>query len=105
MFNRSECIPLDRTRHAPRPAASAAELGAGDRDHLDPGVAEPGVRVDVALVGDDDAGREREHVVAVIPLLARGLVAVTARLEQPDLLDLEPAVIAANRSSLWVTDR
>ena len=44
---------------------------------------------DVALVGDDDAGGEGEHVVAVVPLLALGLVAVAAGLEQPQVRDVE----------------
>ena len=43
-----------------------------------------GVRLDVPLVGDDDAGCERQDVVAVVPLLALGLVAVAAGLDEPD---------------------
>ena len=48
-----------------------------------------GVGGDVALVGDDDAGRECEHVVAVVPLLALGLEAVAAGLEEPQLRHVE----------------
>ena len=59
-------------------AASASELGAGDREHLDPGLGELGVGRLVALVGDDDAGRERDDVVAVVPLVALGLELVAA---------------------------
>src|SRR5215212_5773506 len=76
-----ERVALDRAGHAARTAASARELGAGDRDDLDAGVAQARVGVDIALVGDDDAGGDREHVVAVVPLLALGLVPVAAGLE------------------------
>ena len=84
-------VPLDRAGHAARAAAAAPQLGAGDGDYLDPLAAEPGVRVDVALVGDDDAGRDGEHVVAVVPLLALGLVLVAAGLEQPEPRHVERA--------------
>ena len=84
-------VALDRAGHAARAAAAAAELGAGDRDDLDAGAAQPRVGVDVALVGDDDAGRDGEDVVAVVPLLALGLVAVAAGLEEPQAGDVERA--------------
>ena len=44
-----------------------------------------GIRRDVAFVGDDDARRDGQHVVAVVPLLALGLEAVPAGREEPDL--------------------
>jgi hypothetical protein len=72
-------------------AAAAAELGAGDRDDLDPLAAQAGVGVDVALVADDHAGRDREDVVAVVPLLALGLVDVAAGLEQAQRRHVERA--------------
>ena len=43
-------------------------------------------RVGVALVGDDDAGLERDDVVAVVPLLALLLVVVAPGLDHPQLL-------------------
>jgi hypothetical protein len=84
-----ERVTLDRTRHATRAGPAAAELGPPDRDHLDPVVPQPRVRLDVALVGDDHARRQCEHVVAVLPLLPLGLVAVAAGLEQPHLWQVE----------------
>src|ERR687896_2527232 len=86
-----ERVALDRAGHAARPSAAAPQLGAGDGDDLDAGVAQAGVGVDVALVGHDDAGRDRQHVVAVVPLLAFGLVAVAAGLEDPQARQLEQA--------------
>ena len=88
---------LDRAGHAARAAAAAAELGAGDRDDLDALAPEPRVRVDVALVGDDDAGRDREDVVAVVPLLALGLVLVAAGLEQAQRGHVERAARSRRR--------
>src|SRR5512132_3055073 len=78
-----ERVTLDRSRHATRTGPAAAELGSLDRDHLDPVVPQPRVRLDVALGGDDHARRQCEHVVALLPLLPLGLVAVAAGLEQP----------------------
>jgi hypothetical protein len=85
----SERVAFDRAGHAARPSAAAPQLGAGDRDDLDARVPQASVGVDVALVGHDDAGRDREHVVAVVPLLALGLVAVAAGLEDPQARQLE----------------
>ena len=53
-------------------AAAAAEFRAADGDHLDAGLAQQRVGVDVAVVADDHAGLERDDVVAVVPLLALG---------------------------------
>src|SRR6185295_12469421 len=74
-------------------AASATELRPAHRDHLDPGLAQQGVGVCVPVVPDDDAGREGDNVVAVVPLLALGLPDVAAglddakRLQPEDLFD------------------
>src|SRR5205085_8028045 len=59
--------------HAVATAAALAELEALDGDDLDAGLAERGVAAGVALVGDDNAGLDGDHVVAVVPLLALGL--------------------------------
>src|SRR5204862_4785092 len=64
-----ERVAQDRARHAARAAATGAELAAGDRDDLDPRVAQARIRLAVALIGDDGARPERERVVAVVPLL------------------------------------
>src|SRR6478735_11996057 len=69
---RSDVVAGDRAGHAPRPTTARAELGTGDRDHLDAGLLEAGVGLDVALVGDCHAGCDGERVVAVVPLLALG---------------------------------
>src|SRR3954453_22010449 len=65
-------VAYDGARHAPRAATAAAELAAGDAQDLDAGGLEPAVGLDVALVGDAQSRREREGVVAVVPLLAFG---------------------------------
>ena len=57
-------------------AAAAAEFGAAHGDDLDAGLAQQRVGVGVAVVGDDDAGLERDDVVAVVPLLALRLQAL-----------------------------
>ena len=74
----SSCVAGDRTGHAVAAAAAAAELLAGDGEHLDAGLRELRVRRLVALVGDDDARLERDDVVAVVPLRALGLELVAA---------------------------
>ena len=72
------------------PAATpAAELGAGDGDDLDALLAELGVGVGVAFVGDDDARLEGEQVVAVVPLLALGLELVATGGDHTELADPE----------------
>ena len=58
------------TGHAMPAAAAAAEFRAAHGDHLDAGLAQQRVRVGVAVVGDDDAGLQRDDVVAVVPLFA-----------------------------------
>ena len=63
-------------------AAPAAELLAGDREHLDAGLGELGVGGLVALVGDDRPRRQRDDVVAVVPLVALGLELVAAGRDQ-----------------------
>ena len=47
------------TRHTPRTAATGAQLRGGDREYLDPGVLKTSVGPHVALIRDDDAGRQR----------------------------------------------
>src|SRR4051812_17000405 len=75
---------FDRTAHAAGSAPSPAELAARDRQHLDAGSPKLGVGVDVALVGDDDAGTQSQDVVAVVPLLALGLHVVAPGGEDAD---------------------
>ena len=70
-------------------AAAAAEFVTGDRDDLDAGLAQQGVGVGVALVGDDHAGLQSDHVVAVVPLLALGLVGIAAGVHAAQLLEAE----------------
>src|SRR5262249_34104116 len=101
-------LPLERAGHAVGAAASTTELEALDRDHLDAGLAQLRVGVGVALVGHDHARLQGDQVVAVVPLLALGLVLVAAgrdhayrwlaergphRLDQPVLLLLDHQVV------------
>lgn len=59
-------------------APAAAQLAAGQGDHLDAGLAQPGVGVDIAVIGHHHPGRDAQQVVDVVPLLALGLVGVAA---------------------------
>src|SRR5215475_1778367 len=79
----------DRAGHAVTAAAAAAELGATDRDYLDPLLPEEGIGGDIAVVGNDHARLERHDVVAVIPLLPFGLVVVAARANDSQLVQPE----------------
>lgn len=54
-----------------RAALAAAELESFDCDHFDAGLAQRGVGADVALLSDDYAGSERNHIVAIVPARAR----------------------------------
>ena len=63
-------VALDRAGHAVPTTAPASELETLDGDDLDPGLAERGVRTDVAFVRDDDPRFEGDDVVAVVPLFA-----------------------------------
>src|SRR3954454_9859893 len=65
-------LARDRAAHAARAPAAGAQLGAGDPDHVDAGVLQPGVCLVVPLVGDGHPRRQRQGVVAVVPLLALG---------------------------------
>src|SRR5215475_9163167 len=78
-------VALDRAGHAVTAAAALAKLEALDRDDLDPGLAQRGVGAGVALVRDHHAGLERDHVVAVVPLLPLGLERVPAGLDDAHL--------------------
>jgi hypothetical protein len=72
-----------------RAAATASELRAVDRDDLYALLAQPRVRVHVALVGDHDARLEADDVVAVVPLLARHLRGVAAGRDDAHTVDAE----------------
>ena len=56
--------------------AAAAKLGPPHGDDLDACLSEQRIGVSVAVVGHDNAGLQRDDVVAIIPLLALGLVDV-----------------------------
>src|SRR6266496_1293708 len=79
-----EGVALQGTGHAAGAAAAATELEAGDGEHLDAGVPQTLVSVDVALVSDHHAGLDGEQVVAIVPLLARGQQLIAAGLEGAD---------------------
>src|SRR6185312_9995398 len=76
-------VAFDRAGHAVATAAALAELEARNGDHFDTGLAQGGIGAGVAFVGDDHAGLERDHVVAVVPLLPLGLEGVPAGLYDP----------------------
>src|SRR6056297_3928398 len=77
------CLSLCRVAdggaaHAASAAAPAPKLCARRLQHLDAFGTQRGVGVVVAVVADDQAGPDRQHVVAVVPLLARLLERVLA---------------------------
>lgn len=61
---------------APTPAS---QLRAWDRDDLDTSLAQARISIVVTVVGHNHTRFERQHIVAVFPLLALGLEFVTAR--------------------------
>src|SRR5262245_46567912 len=67
-------------------AAAAAELGADDGDHLDAFLAQQRVGVGVAVVGEDDPGRDAYQVGAAVPLGSLAHVVRAACLDDPHLL-------------------
>src|SRR4029079_7167721 len=97
---RSGRVADQRAGHAVAAAAALADLGAVDRQDLDPGLAHQRVGELIALVGDDHAGLEGDDVVAVVPLLALGLPRVGAGLDDPQLLELERVLDRAEEGRL-----
>jgi hypothetical protein len=61
-------IADDRAGHAMPAAAAAAKLRARDRDDLDALLAQQGIGVHVAVVGEYDARRGTNEIGAAIPL-------------------------------------
>src|SRR5580704_17213624 len=61
---------LDRAAHAARAASAPAEFAARHRDDLDAVLLQVGVGGHVPLIGNDHSRLNRQHVAAVIPLLA-----------------------------------
>src|SRR5215472_14505062 len=84
-----EWVPDQRAGHAVAAAAPPAELRARDGDDLDPGLAQQAVGVRVAVVGEDDAGLQRDKVVTAVPLLPLGGVDVAAGLDDAKLADAQ----------------
>src|SRR5262245_4309277 len=70
-------------------AGPATELRSAHRDHLDASLSQQRVRVRVAVVADDDAWRQRDNVVAVVPLLTLRLPCVATGLDRAELLQPE----------------
>jgi len=63
-------VALDRAAHTAGAASAASELAARHGDHLDAVVLQVGIGGDVPFIGHDHARLDREHVAAVVPLLA-----------------------------------
>src|SRR6266404_407007 len=82
-------ITGDGASHAVAATAATTELLAGDRVNLDSGCGQPRIGRLVSLVRDDDAGRERHEVVAVVPLVALGLELVATCRHGVQLLEAE----------------
>ena len=72
-------------------AASAAQLGPADLEHLDARGPQQGVRGGVAVVGEHDARLDGDRVVAAVPLLALGRVGVAAGLDDAQRRQVERA--------------
>src|SRR5215472_3725753 len=62
-----------RAGHTVAATAPLSEFRSLNRDHLDASFAELGIGVVVAIVGYDHTGLQRDHVVAILPLLALSL--------------------------------
>src|SRR5947209_6788455 len=62
-------VAYDRTGHAVAAATSSTQLRAIDGNDLDALLAQLGIGRNVPVVADDDARRERHHVISVVPLL------------------------------------
>src|ERR1700751_3586240 len=82
-------VACDRAGHAVAAAAAAAELLSRNGVDLDPGGRQPLVGHFVSLVRDDDARRERDEVVAVVPLVALGLELVSSGGDDRESLEAE----------------
>src|SRR5664280_2276057 len=97
-----DSLPLDWTGHAAGASAAPPQLAAGNGHHLDPVLAQVHVAGDVALVGDDHTRADRQHVAAVIPLLALCGVDILDRGEHTDgcLLYTSPSPRDRTRSRM-----
>ncbi|EGE57167.1 hypothetical protein RHECNPAF_470050 [Rhizobium etli CNPAF512] len=82
-------VAPDGACHAMAATTAAAEFGAANGDDLDPRLAQKRIRVGVAVVGDDDAGLERDDIVAIVPLFALGLVGIAAGFDGAQLRQVE----------------
>ena len=56
-----------------------SQFGARDRDYSDTSLTQSGIGVVIAIVGYNQTRLKREHVVAILPLLALSLKGITAR--------------------------
>src|SRR6478735_11962791 len=83
-------VTLQGTGHAVPATPSLPHLEAVDLDDVDAGLAVLLVAVDVLRVRDDDAGLQRDDVVAAVPLLALLLRLVASRRDDVELLVLQP---------------
>src|SRR5690606_10672852 len=79
----------DRAGHAVAAATAAPQFAGADGDDLDAGLAQQGIGVGVAVVADDHARLQADHVVAVIPLLALGLVGIATGFHHAQLLEAQ----------------
>ena len=85
----------------PRPRPSSEPSNGDD---LDPGPAQHGVGIDVAVIGHDHAGLDGDDVVAVVPLLALGLVAVAAGRDDAQMLQAERRLDHFGESAFFLDD-
>src|SRR6185436_15037877 len=83
----SDRVARDGAGHAAWTAPARAELGAGDRDHLDARGRKPVVGLDIALVRHRYLGLDGESVIAVVPLLTLGGYRVEPGIDMPELGD------------------
>src|SRR5450631_838528 len=84
LFDMLGSLPLDWTGHASGAAATPPQLAAGHGHHLDPVVAQVRVTGDIAFIGHDHTRADRQHVAAIVPLLALCGVDILDRGEHPD---------------------
>ncbi len=78
--------------------APFTQLSPLEFDHFDPGFAEFTVRESIPRIGQNDAGRNSDDVIAIIPLLARRLVVIAALVITRSFFTPSASATAAKKS-------
>src|SRR5260364_412396 len=71
-------VAHNRTTQAMRAAAPAAQFSAGNFDDFNAGSAHFPVCLAIAVICNDDAPIEREHIIAIVPLFGFSFISIAA---------------------------